>query len=381
MGVYHQMGHDSANLLGDIRLSRYRGAVLSPVDFPEPKTVRVPRQYQRPGFECIFDPQLYYPRAAQRFLPDWQYYPQDVDTADLSSRGWWSQRVFALSTVCRRIGVNAVCSPAVAPRSYSAAYYDLVIDVAEELKAQLQTNGTEVIPTVIVHLRDLALSRNVLEVASIITRASSARIYLIFVADVEPRREIGQTDDLTGGMRLVRTVEDAGLRLLIGYTSSDMILWRAAGAANCATGKFFNLRRFTPSRWDPPAQGGGQLPYWFEESVLAFLREADILRLQAASKLSPASSENPLCGNILGRITAIPRSAWLAESWRQYMYWFQEAENRLRSNATTVDAMLNIAEQNWADLKTLGVLLEEPANDGRWVSRWRRAVADYAAIE
>jgi hypothetical protein len=53
-----------------------------------------------------------------------------------------------------------------------------------------------------------------------------------------------------------------------------MILWKAAGATNCATGKFFNLRRFTISRFEEPdSSGGGQLGYWFEKALLGIPSE------------------------------------------------------------------------------------------------------------
>ena len=40
---------------------------------------------------------------------------------------------------------------------------------------------------------------------------------------------------------------------------------------------------------DEPSQGGGQLPYWYEESLVAFLRESDVPRLQRRGELSDAS--------------------------------------------------------------------------------------------
>jgi hypothetical protein len=381
MGVLHQMGHDSRNLLGDYTLSYFGGAILSPVDDLEQKVSVTLANYQRPAFECLLDPQLYYPKATRGKLPQWEYYPQDVDTADLSSRGWWSSRAGALAKVSLRLNVNAVCSPAITPRSYSAAYYDLVVDVASELASLVEADGIEVLPTVIVHVRDLASSDNVYEIASIVTKNTSKRVYLIFVADVEPRREITQTEDLVGAMRLIRAIEGAGVRIVVGYTSSDILLWKTAGAASCATGKFFNLRRFTPSRWDPPSQGGGQLPYWFEESVLAFIREADILRLRAVGMLSEASDKSPYCATILEKVTAIPHpQPWLKESWRQYMYWFQTVENRMRTSGVTAESLLDIAEENWRQLNEAGTYFEEPANDGRWVKRWKQAIFDYMAL-
>jgi hypothetical protein len=379
MGIYHQMGHNSSSLIGDLRLWRYRGAVLSPVDDKEASVSRILGRHQKPGFEFILDPQLYYPRTSRRNLPSWEYYPADVDTADLTSRAWWGQRIAAIAKVARRLRVNAVCSPAVLPRSYSADYYGLMVDVSDDLRSQLDPSGIDVLPTAVVHLRDLARAENVLETASILTRTSANRTYIIFVAEVEPRREIDQVQDIAGAMRLVRLLEGAGLKCLVGYTSSDVVLWRTAAASDCATGKFFNLRRFTPSRFDPPSQGGGQLPYWFEESLLAFIREPDILRLIGHGLISPASRDNPYYVPIVEKITGTPRGAWISESWKQYMFWFQEIEGRLRDGQVTIGSLLETAKSTWTFLDEQGALLEEPANNGRWVSRWKQAVEEFAS--
>jgi hypothetical protein len=44
--------------------------------------------------------------------------------------------------------------------------------------------------------------------------------------------------------------------------------------------------------------GGGQLGYWFEESLLCFLRQSDLLRVQGKGLLSEASRANPFSANI-----------------------------------------------------------------------------------
>ena len=101
-------------------------------------------------------------------------------------------------------------------------------------------------------------------------------------------------------MKLIAALESAGQRVTVGSCSSEMVLWKAAGASHCASGKFFNLRRFTMSRFDEPnGGGGGQLGYWFEESLLCFLRQSDLLRVQGKGLLSEASRANPFSANIL----------------------------------------------------------------------------------
>jgi hypothetical protein len=82
-------------------------------------------------------------------------------------------------------------------------------------------------------------------------------------------------------MKLIAALESSGQRVTVASCSSEMILWKAAGATNCATGKFFNLR-FTISRFEQPdSSGGGQLGYWFQEALLGFLRQSDLLRVNA----------------------------------------------------------------------------------------------------
>ena len=86
MSVYHQMGHDSENLLWTKELAQYRGAILSPVNYGEAKVAAQVEWARGQGnFETVFDPQLYVPSSENGCLREWSYFPDDVDTADLAS--------------------------------------------------------------------------------------------------------------------------------------------------------------------------------------------------------------------------------------------------------------------------------------------------------
>jgi hypothetical protein len=101
------------------------------------------------------------------------------------------------------------------------------------------------------------------------------------------------------------------------------------------TGKFFNLRRFTKSRFDEPNEGGGQLPYWFEQGLMAFLREADLS-------------------------------------------WFSRLEAELDSGESipkTV-ALLTAADKSWSIIDNNKIYFEERKNKGEWVRAWLQAI-DY----
>ncbi|MEE9189538.1 MAG: hypothetical protein V3U16_02080, partial [Candidatus Neomarinimicrobiota bacterium] len=157
----------------------------------------------------------------------------------------------------------------------------------------------------------------------------------------------------------------------------------AAGATNCATGKFFNLRRFTLSRFEEPLDSrGGQLPYWFEHSLLAFVRRPDLARLEnhgLGELVGVSHSKNHWGDEIQSQFLSEPTKAWLRLSWRHYLSWFSKAEYELsKSNSVEmINSWLLNAEQNWQMLEDSNVLLDEPRNNGAWIRPWRQALIEY----
>ncbi|HVZ32155.1 MAG TPA: hypothetical protein VG963_07010, partial [Polyangiaceae bacterium] len=180
---------------------------------------------------------------------------------------------------------------------------------------------------------------------------------------------------LKGAMKLIHVLEAAGLPVLVGCSSSDVVLWKAAGATSCATGKFANLRRFTPGRFNEQEEGGRLIAYWFEEPLLAFLRESDVTRVQAHGLA--AAGTNPFAAAILAQMASDPGKAWVGLGWRQYMHWFADVEHRLTSGAAKARDLIRAAEKNWLLLEENDVFMEEKTNDGEWLRPWLRAVVEF----
>jgi hypothetical protein len=124
-----------------------------------------------------------------------------------------------------------------------------------------------------------------------------------------------------------------------------------------------------------PSGGGGQLPYFLEEALLAFLRQSDLLRIQQRGMLSAASIANPFTKAIF---EYIPQGkAWVALGWRQFLYWFADVEERLRNVTATAEDLVLQADANWGAIQQKPeVIMEERANDGQWVRQWRRALVE-----
>lgn len=373
MPVLHQMGHDSENLLRDPELSNFRGAILSPVNYAVDKIgAQIALGRGMSDFRMLFDPQLYCPHSDRGKLPTWPYFPSDVDTADLNSDAWWEALAKMVAVTVLALEPDAVCSPAVVPRTYEDAYFETTVGACEKLVDSLGNSKIKVIQTAIVGLPDLTMTGRALAIASILTKAPTDEVYLVLVGSTEPRRELRDPEEIKGAMRLIRALEKSGVHVTVGFASSDIVLWKFAGATACASGKFFNIRRFTKTRFEEPAGGGGQLPYWFEESLLAFLRESDIVRIRKANLLSASSKTNPFGQQILQQFDVAPGTAWLNRSWRQYLWWFADIESRISSSTIDIPQMLKQAEQAWQDIEDR-ILMEEPTNSGVWLRAWRRA--------
>lgn len=377
MGAYHQIGHDSENLIFEPDLGHFSGAVLSPVNYAPDRTraqiIRACNAFDD-EFDLILDPQLYVPHSSRGHLHEWAYFPTDFDTADISSRRWWSNINDALFEEALEIGAKGIASPVTLPRSdlYSDEYLAFVVQTGSDLVKKV-SQRLDVWQTAVVGMRELVAADRPMQIASLLSNTAADRIYLVFSTDVPPRQELGASDELEAGVKLISELKKTGMKVLIGFCSAEMVLWKAAGAESCATGKFFNLRRFTSSRWlEPNEGGGGQLPYLFEEGLFAFLREADVVRLRNSRLLSEVALSNPISQRIIQKFDEHPGSPWLAESWRQYLYWFAECEGRI-SKGASVREMLRNAENNWLNLDDIGLLFEERGNIGRWVRPWRIA--------
>ena len=385
MAVYHQMGHHSNNLIDLPEMSSYAGAIFSPINCTEAEAMEQIGEVReaKSEFEIVFDPQLYVPASDRGKLKKWVYFPRDVDTADLASTTWWNSLNRKLASTCQKLRINSVCSPVVIPKVFDDKYYSSCVRVGTELVELLRPRNIAVLQTTLVNMAELTSVDRALEIASIASQTAAERIYLLLVGTMSPRRELSDENELAGTMRLINSFERNDLKVLVGFCSSEILLWKAAGASACASGKFFNLRRFTRQRFEEPsAEGGGQLPYWFEESLLAFLRQNDLTRIRKIGLLSAASLNNPFGREILATFDEAQRTsekpkAWLRTSWRHFLYWFADVEGRLVRGEIKVEDLLETADENWSKLDKAKALMLERENNGNWIRSWLNALHDY----
>ena len=381
MGAFMQMGHDTKNLVGEKDLLGFDGIVMSPVNREPADLEQDMLEFRGRGdYHIVLDPQLYVPQSERGYLSKYSYFPSDFDSADLTSKKWWQSQTKQLGTYSMKLGVDSVASPAILPRSWSDEYFTFCVAKANFLEEQLR-GKQKVWQTLVVELGALGSMDNVFRIASIISQTKCSAYYLVIVCSGEPRRELADSQGLAGAMHLVHLLESSEKPVLVAYSSSDMILYKAAGASHCGTGKFFNLRRFTPSRFGEEKKGGGQQAYWFEHSLVAFLREGDIQLLREQGRtdcLASGNSENHWGGQILDLLSEDKGTAWVGMGWRQYLSWFWRTEHELNAHALVeTKNWLKEAESRWLALDDDEVLFDDPRNNGNWIRPWRQALISF----
>jgi hypothetical protein len=388
MAAYLQMGNDSNNLIiGPTGIDGFDGIILSPVnESASDLSASIPKFREKGSFDIVFDPQLYCPQSERGQLPSHPYFPKDLDTADPASEAWWKNIIKHLVDEADQLGVDAICSPAILPRKSSSDYFTRVAEIHSLLAGALQGSSIRPVMTVCVRLQELEKPEDALRIASIVTTRGPQAIYLVVESEVEPRREIPDPN-LLSLMVLVSTLEKSGCRVLVSHCSSDMVLMKAAGATHCASGKFFNLRRFTRGRFDEKEDDGGKMiAYWFEHNLMAFLRRADVARFLKAwptGFIGGGDSDNLFSNQILDQFAADPTKPWVALGWRQYLAWFLATEHKLSTGGAfqAVSGWLKESEGRWNQIEDKEILLDEPRNNGSWLRPWRQILSDFHNLD
>jgi hypothetical protein len=318
---------------------------------------------------------MYNPAFEKGKMDEWAYFSSDYATADQGDVNWWTQRGHEIVEQGAQLGVDAVCSPAFVPRLFTDAYYAFMVEVADEMKNHADGRGQETLLTAIVSLKELNNPARALSIASILSRSSCDRVYLMFLnEDVPARQPMNDEAGLPTAVHLVKLLAEV-MRIHVAFASHDLVLWKFAGATDISTGKYMNLRRFSPGRWKDEDSGGRQVAYWNEGPLLARLREADVAKLNRQGWFDDRTFEsNPSGARILEIIRSGEKAAWLKLSWMQYLRWASNIESLWHGDAAAVETGLLAADHNWGLLSD--VLFQDRFNDGAHVRDWLNAIRE-----
>lgn len=379
MGNYLQLGHESWNLLDHPDVGTFAGVVLSPVnDGPTDICARLGKVLEtRSDLDIILDSQLYNPATQRGRLPEWEYYSADFETADRSDIRWWRRRIPEVVLEARRVNATTICSPAPIEARGTNDYFRFVVELGDEAAAAAADARLDCALTAVVPMDSLQDAKRALEVASILSSSGCDRIYLNFLPPdrVQQREPFLDQAALATAVHLVRLLS-AEHRVHVACTSHDAVLWLGAGAHDVSTGKYMNVRRFSPGRW-VDEQGRGRInAYWCDDKLLTLIRDQEVLRLDREGWFDGYDfSDNPTSEAILENLRGQTGEAWLRLSWIQYMRWFANTVERVTS-AAAAQADLQASILAWREVQRLRILFIDAFNDGEHAVAWANAFDD-----
>jgi len=403
MGAYHQMGHASRNLALNPELrALYAGAITSPINEDPGALANLCKELANQ--EMVFDPAFFAPTSGKLKSKRWKYSAAAASAQKIRPFGVaeWAKAIEAIVAECTASGHHAICSPAAAQKNFSDDELAFSIKAGDAL-ADLLISSRSVLTglqTAIVHTSNLEKTGRPETVASILTSGKIDRLYIVPRWTGATSAELKDRDELIGFGKTVQYVAK-NRQLLMGFCGPEMIIWKAVGAHAVATGKYANQQRFDLPRYQDKDGGGGgsgTVPYYFEESLLAWLQFEDIVSLDNLGyplglandpfyplirqriddlKKTPAHYEpkmkkgKPVTDKKgKPRMQRVGPPQWTSEGWHQWLWWFADAERRLDRNTTSSRDLIATAQKNWNRLKLLHFIPVDPGNDGSWLSAW-----------
>jgi hypothetical protein len=378
MASYLQLGHESWSLLEEPDGGSFAGVVLSPVNdglvYVEERLKRLGKT--RDQLEVILDPQLYNPATDKGQLGEWPYYTSEFETANHQDQAWWVARGEIVAGTALALGAEAICSPAMYPRRFDDDYYRFVVDVGDETFRRASALGVDTLLTAIVPLQDLANPRRALDIASILTETDCERVYLTFVSDdVQQREPLADSSGLATAVHMIRLLSTSQ-RVHVAFCAHDLVLWKAAAATDVSTGKWMNVRRFSPGRWRDEDGGGRQVEYWNEPPLFALLRDQDVLRLNREGWFDGHDfKSNPAAAKIFEILRTGSGAPWRKLSWLQYLRWVTNMEPKFADPGLAERALVQ-SDRKWAEVDKLKITMTDRFNDGTHVRRWLSALRE-----
>lgn len=253
MDVYHQAGHNSvwniASLVEDIAGS---GIIFSPVNDNAEKIAGIDESIRKRSF---FDPQLYLPKMLKGKLASFDYFPanisQNFQTSDFDKE---KQEIakrcidFQLTNQFKYVIIPARYYD-VRPNSFYEEFEDHLIEPFISYY-QSRKQQSELLLTVIAKQEQLMNDDSRNELLNWLTGLTGINgIYLIFENSFLTK-QIKDSAYLYNALTFIHTLKLNGLRVHVGYTNIEGLVYSIAAADSISMGSYENLRQFGIKRFE-----------------------------------------------------------------------------------------------------------------------------------
>ncbi len=247
LGLLHQVGHNANWNIESFQTGCGDGLILSPLHQALPTVEKLSPELRAAS---LFDPQFYLPNSRKRKLLSYPFFPEQA--AGGFATGTFDEHSAQVARACVDFQVKQGFRKVVVPTRYLKEMYPEYFQMQEKFSVNsfLAVAGT----------RPLCLSLAVK--APMIEHASWREMLLNWVTAFhqvdelylmyDHERDTKQVQDanyLREALRFFRQVMGTGLKLTIGYTNTEGLLFSVVGDPNITMGAFENTRIFSEDKF------------------------------------------------------------------------------------------------------------------------------------
>lgn len=248
LGLLHQVGHNANwNIESFQNENCGDGLILSPLHQAQPTVVKLDPATRAAS---LFDPQFYLPNSRKRKLLSYPFFPEQVDGG--FQTGTFAEHTAQIASACVDFQVQQGFRKVVVPTRFLDEMYPEYFEMQGEFSVNsfIAASGN----------RPLCLSLAIK--ASMIRHASWRKMLLDWITSfhqvdelylmyehVRDTKQIQDSEFICEALRFFREVMDTGLKLTIGYTNTEGLLYTTAGDPNITMGAFENTRIFSVDKF------------------------------------------------------------------------------------------------------------------------------------
>ncbi len=261
MELYIQYGHGMKPLALDLVDTWDGGTViLSPRDSNERSIELTSRIVRTRNGYTLIDPQLYNPRANHPKLKSQSYWPTNFDTAEELTSKLSNYRIDKLRSLNAIADTKAFIIPGLLCTMVGPNWMEhqrLYAESADLIVPHRQRWST------------IALSANVVrdmnQLEAILLAAENWPVDGYYVTAQTPEREYLVEDIiwLSNILIFLAALRLHGRKVVMGYTSHQMLIAAVANVDAIATGHFLNVRSFSTDRFDLPKDDDRRRAKWW----------------------------------------------------------------------------------------------------------------------
>ncbi len=247
LGLLHQVGHNSNWNLESFQSGCGDGLILSPLHQALPTVEKLSPELRAAS---LFDPQFYLPNSRKRKLLSYPFFPEQA--AGGFATGSFSDHSESVARACVNFQIEQGFRKVVIPTRYLKEMYPEYFEMQEQFSVNsfLAVAGAS------------PLCLSVAVTAPMISHPSWREqlldwvtafhqvdeLYLIYDHERDTK-QIQDANFLREALRFFRQVTETGLKLTVGYTNTEGLLFSAAGDLNITMGAFENTRIFSEDKF------------------------------------------------------------------------------------------------------------------------------------